>query len=74
MQGGGKAPGKEGKNVKYTVIVDISPKTIPGTKGCHKYVFNDYRTKKEAVKVAAKINANRLMGVATVEKDKKKGR
>lgn len=28
----------------WKVVVDIAPKTIEGTKGCHKYVFGTYKT------------------------------
>lgn len=59
---------KEGK--MYKVIVDIAPRTIEGTNGCHKYVFNSYKRKKEAVSEMNKINQIKELGVATVEKSK----
>lgn len=53
--------------MKYMVIVDISPRTIEGTKRCHKYVFGEYKTKREASYFAAEIE--RLgMGTATIER------
>ena len=59
----------ERKYMKYKVVVDIYPKTIPGTNGCHKYVFGEYKTKREAESVGASINASTgYIGVATVEK------
>ena len=55
----------------YKVIVDIAPKTIPGTNGCHKYVFGEYKTKREALKVIAEINASNLYKkIVTIEKRK----
>ena len=54
----------------YRVIVDIAPKTIPGTNGCHKYVFGTYKTKREAQAVSASINsATGYIGVATIKKE-----
>ena len=53
----------------YKVIVDIAPKTISETNGCHKYVFGEYKTKKEAQSVSAAINSSTgYKGVATIEK------
>lgn len=53
----------------YKVIVDIAPKTISGTNGCHKYVFGEYKTKKAAQSVSATINSSTgYIGVATIEK------
>lgn len=57
--------------MKYKVIVDISPRTIPGTKGCHKYVWGYYKTKREAVAMAKDINSplsGGYLGTARVEK------
>ena len=55
--------------MKHIVIVDISPRTIKGTHGCHKYVFNEYRTKHEAEAVAEALNALKDFGKATVKKE-----
>lgn len=52
----------------WKVIVDILPKTIEGTKGCHKYVFGTYKTKKEAEKITNEINELNMMGKAHFEK------
>ena len=48
------------------MIVDISPRVVEGTKSCHKYVFNEYRTKKEASYISSEINRLEL-GKASVE-------
>lgn len=53
----------------WKVIVDISPKTIKGTKGCHKYVFDTYKTKNEAEKITNEINKLNVMGKAHFEKE-----
>lgn len=50
----------------WKVIIDISPEIIKGTNGCHKYVFNTYKTKKEANKTAEEINKNKTMGYAFI--------
>lgn len=60
--------GEKGNNMRYRVIVDISPRTIPGTNGCHKYVFKYFRTKREADASAEALNAAKDFGKATVEK------
>ena len=52
----------------YKVVVDIYPRTIQGTNGCHKYVFDSYKTKKQAQKVSDEINENGTLGKACVEK------
>ena len=52
----------------YRVIVDISPKTIPGTNGCHEYVFGEYKTRREAFRVSEEINRTKDAGTAVVEK------
>lgn len=56
--------------MKWKVIVDIAPKTIDGTSGCHQYVFGYYRTKREADMIAAELNAHKhqFSGIATVER------
>ena len=55
----------------YKVIVDIAPRTIAGTNGCHKYVFGRYCTKKETISVMESINnAEKYIGIATMEKEK----
>ena len=59
---------QERNEIMYSVIVDIAPKTISDTNGCHKYVFNSYNTKKEAISIMNQINENGTMGIATVEK------
>lgn len=54
----------------YKVIVDIAPKIIPGTNGCHKYVYGVHKERKEAEKVASAINtATGFSGVATIIKE-----
>lgn len=50
------------------VIVDIAPRTIEGTKGCHKYIFDEYKTKKEAQKITDEINESGTLGKAYFEK------
>ena len=58
----------------WKVIVDISPRTIEGTNGCHKYVWGHYKTKREAVLMCNDINSplsNGILGVATFEKEDK---
>ena len=52
----------------WKVIVDIAPKIIKGTNGCHKYVFDTYKTKKEALKKKDMINSLGDMGTAYIEK------
>lgn len=52
----------------YRVIVDISPNMIPGTNGCHEYVFGEYETRKDALRVSQKINRTKGAGTATIEK------
>lgn len=52
----------------WKVTVDISPRTIDGTKGCHKYVFGEYKTKKEAKRIANEINETRTLGKAYFKK------
>ena len=55
----------------YKVIVDIAPRTIAGTNGCHKYVFGRYCTKKETISVMESINnAEKYIGIATMKKEK----
>ena len=59
----------------YKVIVDIAPRTIAGTNGCHKYVFGRYCTKKETISVMESINnAEKYIGIATMEKEKQRRR
>ena len=41
----------------WEVVVDIAPRTIKGTNGCHKYVFDAYKTKREADDMAWKLRA-----------------
>lgn len=53
---------------KYVVMVNIYPRVISGTNNCSKYVFGEYKTKKEACRVMEQINYNNRMGVASVEK------
>lgn len=53
----------------WKVVVDIAPKTIEGTKGCHKYVFGAYKTKKEAEKIINEINKSNEMGKAHFGKE-----
>lgn len=60
--------GEEEENM-WKVVVDIAPKTIEGTKGCHKYVFGTYKTKKEAEKIINEINKSNEMGKAHFGKE-----
>ena len=60
--------GEKGIDMKYKVTVDISPKTIPGTNGCHEYVFGEYKTRREAFRVSEEINRTKDAGTAVVEK------
>ena len=53
----------------WKVVVDIAPKTIEGTKGCHKYVFGTYKTKREAEKIINEINKSNEMGKAHFGKE-----
>ena len=39
----------------WEVVVDIAPRIIQGTNGCHKYVFGAYKTKREADETAWKL-------------------
>ena len=55
--------------MKWSVVVDISPKTIRGTNRCHKYLFDQYKTKKEATFMAAELERLNY-GKATDEKVK----
>lgn len=41
--------------MKWKVMCDMFPNTIPGTKGCHKYVLCEAKTKQEAQRIADKI-------------------
>ena len=52
----------------YKVVIDIYPRMISGTNGCHKFVYDHYKTKREAVKISDAINTNGTMGKAWVEK------
>lgn len=52
----------------YKVIVDISPNVIPGTNGCHEYVFGEYNTRKEALRISQEINRTKEAGTAVIEK------
>lgn len=54
----------------YKVVVDIAPKTISGTNGCHMFVYGSYKTKREARFIADSINDNGTMGRAFVEKER----
>lgn len=53
----------------WKVMVDISPRTIDGTKGCHIYVFGEYKTKKEAKRIVNEINEMRTLGKAYFKKE-----
>ena len=57
--------------MKWKVVVDIFPRMIEGTNGCHKYVHSWHDTKKEADNIAAQINENGKLGKATVERVKR---
>lgn len=57
--------------MSWKVIVDISPKTIQGTKDCHEYVFDVYKNKKEACEVRDRINSIGDMGKAYVENQRR---
>lgn len=54
----------------YKVVVDIESRTIQGTDGCHKYVFNSYEKEREAISIMNQINQRKDLGIATVEKSK----
>lgn len=54
---------------KWKVVCDTSPDTIPGTNGCHEYVFGCYGTKKEAQEIADRFNFVTMSEKARVEKD-----
>lgn len=61
---------QKGKKMKWIVVIDISPKTINGTHGCHKYVFDEYKTQKTAIEIRDMINSLGDMGKAHIEKIK----
>lgn len=61
------ATGRKRLNM-WEVVVDITPRTIAGTKGCHKYVFGEYKTKKCAEKIKNEINDSGKLGKAYIEK------
>ncbi len=65
---GPQGPGGKGK-IMWKVVVNTYPKEIPGTNGCHKYVFARYKTKREAEAVKAKINDISGKESAVVEKE-----
>lgn len=52
--------------MRWTVVVDIEPKTIEGTKGCHMFVFNEFNTQKEAEECAERLNELNEKGKAFV--------
>lgn len=68
-----KSPGPQGPGRKvktmWKVVCDTYPETIPGTNGCHEYVFGRYKTKREAEAVKAKINDVVGKESAVVEKE-----
>lgn len=41
--------------MKWKVMCDMFPNTIPGTNGCHKYVLCEAKTKREAQRIADEI-------------------
>lgn len=53
----------------WKVVVDIAPKVIKGTKGCHEYVWQRYKTKKQAQFWADEFNRSGDYGTARVEKE-----
>lgn len=53
----------------YKVVVDVFPAVLSGTDGCHKYVFDYYRTKRSAEEVASAINSIDKAVYAFVEKE-----
>jgi len=55
----------------WGVIVNIAPRTIKGTDGCHEYVFCWSNTRQEAQHIADRINTNGKIGVARVERERK---
>ena len=65
---GRQVPGRKDKAM-WKIVVDTSPEIIPGTNGCHKYVFARYKTKREAEAVKAKINGITGKESAKVEKE-----
>ncbi len=54
---------------KWLVVCDMAPDTVPGTNGCHEYIFGRYRTKKEAQEMADRFNFVAMSEKARVEKD-----
>lgn len=54
--------------MKYAVVINIAPRVIEGTAGCHEYLFEYCRTKKEATLLADSINRVSTLGIARVEK------
>lgn len=56
--------------MKWMIVIDIAPKVIEGTNGCHTYVFDYCKTKREATRVAEEINAVGRFGMAFVERRK----
>lgn len=53
----------------WKVVVDMTPNTVPGTNGCHKYVLGRYKTKREAEGVKERFNGIAEKESATVEKE-----
>ena len=54
----------------WEVAVDIAPRTIKGTNGCHKYRFGVYKTKREAEETAGQLRgfvADGIMEEAIIE-------
>lgn len=56
--------------MKWMIVIDIAPKVIEGTNGCHTYVFDYCKTKREATRVTEEINAVGSFGMAFVERRK----
>lgn len=53
----------------YKVVVDVFPVVLSGTDGCHRYVFDYYKTKGSAEEAAHAINSIDKAVYAFVEKE-----
>lgn len=54
--------------MKWKVVVDIAPRIVKGTNGCHQFVYGYYKTKKRAESEADEINSLEHAGKARVER------
>ena len=53
--------------MNWKVVVDIAPRTIEGTNGCHEFVYGYYKTKGEAQTICDQINTVDKSSTARVE-------